>query len=84
MLLIGCTATKIEYVEKAYIPELDFPFFPELHGDIRNPDDTVTVPGDWILQITEFGIKYEKTEKDYNELKYLYEKDITVRKTEGE
>lgn len=72
-LLMGCTSTKIEYIEKPYLPELNFPFFPELYGDVRNPDDTVTVPGEWIIQLREFQIHYEETEKDYNDLKALYE-----------
>ena len=73
MLLTGCTSTKIEYIEKPYLPELNFPFFPELYGDVRNPDDTVTVPGEWIIQLREFQIHYEETENDYNDLKALYE-----------
>lgn len=73
MLLMGCTSTKIKYVEKPYLPELNFSFFPELYGDVRNPDDTVTVPGEWIIQLREFQIHYEETENDYNDLKALYE-----------
>lgn len=73
MLLIGCTSTKIEYIEKPYLPELNFPFFPELYGDVRNPDDTVTVPGDWIIQISDFQTYYEELEDNYNDLKALYE-----------
>lgn len=72
MLLIGCTSTKVEYIEKPYLPELNFPFFPGLYGDVRNPDDTVTVPGDWIIQITDFQIYYEELEDNYNDLKKKY------------
>ena len=73
MLLTGCVSTKIEYVEKPYVPELNFPFFPKLYDAVRNPDDTVTVPGEWIIQIREFEIYYEETENNYIKLKELYE-----------
>ena len=72
-LLMGCTSTKIEYVEKPYVPELDFPFFPKLYGDVRNPNSTVTVPGEWIIQLREFEIYYTETEKNYKRIKKLYE-----------
>ena len=80
MLLMGCTSTKIEYIEKPYLPELNFPNFPELYDDIRNPDDSVTVPGEWIIQMDEFRIYYEETEKTYNELKTLYENSYEQKK----
>lgn len=79
MLLMGCTSTKIEYIEKPYLPELNFPFFPELYDDVRNPDDTVTVPGKWIIQLRKFQILYEETENDYNGLKALYEGNTEYR-----
>ena len=44
-----------------------------MYGDVRNPDDTVTVPGDWIIQITDFQIYYEELEDNYNDLKKKYE-----------
>ena len=71
-LLTGCTSTKIVYVEKSYVPELNFPLFPRLYGEIRNPDDTVTVPGEWIIQVKEFEIYYEETKKDYSRIKELH------------
>lgn len=73
-LLTGCASTRVEYIEKPYVPDLNFPILPELYGDTRNADDTVTVPGEWIIQLDEFRIYYEETEKNYNELKALYEK----------
>lgn len=72
-LLTGCASVKTEYIEKPYLPELNFPIFPELYNDIRNPDNTVVVPGEWIIQLREFQIHYEETENDYNDLKVLYE-----------
>lgn len=73
MLLTGCiSTTKVIY--KPCVPDLDFPIYPELEGEKRNADDTVTVPGDWMLRIKEFHIYYEELEKDYNDIKALYEK----------
>lgn len=72
-LLTACTSTKIEYIEKPYLPELNFPFFPGLYGDVRNPDDTVTVPGAWVIRLREFQIHYEELEDNYNDLKKKYE-----------
>jgi hypothetical protein len=56
------------------VPELDFPIYPDLEGEQRNADNTVTVPGEWIIRMQEFHIYYEALEKDYNDLKALYEK----------
>lgn len=73
MLLTGCiSTTKVVY--KPYVPELDFPIYPDLEGEQRNADNTVTVPGEWIIRMQEFHIYYEALEKDYNDLKALYEK----------
>ena len=74
-LLTGCTSTKVEYIEKPYVPELNFPILPELYGDTRNMDDTVNVPGEWIIQLEEFRIYYEETEKNYKRLKELYKEE---------
>lgn len=72
-LLTACTSTKIEYIEKPYLPELNFPFFPGLYEDVRNPDDTVTVPGTWVIRLREFQIHYEELEDNYNDFKKKYE-----------
>ncbi len=77
---MGCASVKTEYVEKPYLPELNFPKLPELYDDIRNQDDTVTVPGEWIIQMDEFRIYYEETEKNYNDLKALYESNSEQKK----
>lgn len=73
MLLTGCISTT-EVVYKPYVPVLDFPIFPDLEGEERNADNTVTVPGEWIIRMQEFHIYYEELEKDYNDIKALYEK----------
>ena len=73
MLLMGCISTT-EVVYKPYVPNLDFPFFPELEGEKVNADYTVTVSGEWIIRLQEFHIRYDEVEKDYNDIKALYEK----------
>lgn len=73
MLLMGCISTT-EVIEKPYVPNLDFPIFPELEGEKVNADYTVTVSGEWIIRLQEFHIRYDEVEKDYNDIKALYEK----------
>lgn len=72
MLLTGCTSTKIVSVKEVYIPELTFPIFPDLYGDVRNPDDSVNVPGEWLIQLREFEIFYEETKKNYRNIKRIF------------
>ena len=74
MLLTACVSPKVEYVEKPVVPELVFPIFPALDGGVKNPDGTVSVPGEWIVRVAEYKIRIEETEKNYNDLKALYEK----------
>lgn len=74
MLLTSCASGKLEYVEKPVVPELTFPIFPALEGGMKNDDGTVNVPGEWIVRIAEYRIRIEETEKNYNDLKSLYEK----------
>lgn len=80
MLLTGCVSVRTEYIEKPCLPELNFPIFPELYDDVRNPDNTVTVPGEWMIQMDEFRIYYEEIEKNYNDLKTLYESNSEQKK----
>lgn len=80
MLLMSCRSTKIEYVEKPVVPELVFPIFPSVEGAKRNDDGTVSVPNEWILRLAEYKIRIEETEKNYRDLKALYEQGEEDRK----
>lgn len=72
MLLTSCVSGKVEYIEKAYVPELNFPIFPALDGGIENADGSVSVSAEWIIQLAEYKIRIEETEKNYNEIKDNY------------
>lgn len=76
MLLTGCVSPRIEYVEKPVVPALSFPVFPLMEeGDaVRNREaGTVTVPEEWIVRLRIYQIEIEKTEKNYNGFKALFE-----------
>ena len=59
------------------MPEISFPIFPALEGESENADGSVTVPADWIVRLAEYKIRIEETEKNYNDLKALYESDYS-------
>lgn len=76
MLLPSCQTAKterIEYVEKAYIPDIAFPKFPAL-TDYERKDGKVIVSEEWIIQLSEYKIRIEETEKTFADIKMLYEK----------
>ena len=73
MLLTSCLSTS--YIEKPYVPSLNFPTFPVVEEYERNPNGTVAVSDEWIKRLAEFKIRYEETEKTYNDIKELYGKD---------
>lgn len=69
MLLMSCVSTRTEYIERLYVPSINFPIFPELELDEKG----ITVSEDWILRLAEYKIRIEETEKNYNEMKELYD-----------
>lgn len=73
---LGCRTTNVEYVEKPVVPEIAFPVFPVLSGAVRNrKEGTVSVPEEWIVRLMEYRIRVEETEKNYNEIKKIYENE---------
>lgn len=56
-----------------YVPELNFPVFPELEEVKRNDNSTVTVKVDWIIRLKKFHIRYEELAKNYRDIKKMYE-----------
>lgn len=72
MLLVAC-ATAPEKVAKPVLPELVFPEFPVLEGGVKNADGTVTVPSYWIVRLAEYKIRIGETEKNYLDLKAIYD-----------
>ena len=72
-LFQSCLSTS--YIEKPYVPSLNFPKYPVLEEYERNSNGTVTVPEEWIIRQAEYKIRIEETEKTYNEIKELYGED---------
>lgn len=62
------------------MPEISFPIFPALENEVLNDDGNVTVPAEWIVRLAEYKIKIEETEKNYSDLKELYESDSEQKK----
>ena len=71
-LLTNCVSPKVEYIEKPYVPEIDFPIFPAIENFERK-NGRVIVSEDWIVRLAEYKIRIEETEKNYSDLKALYE-----------
>lgn len=70
-LLSSCASNGTR--EKVFVPDLVFPVFPSLDGGIKNSDGTVSVSGEWLVRLAEYRIRIEETEKNYNDIKALYE-----------
>lgn len=71
MLLSSCASNGTR--EKVFVPELVFPVFPSLDGGEKKSDGTVSVSGEWLVRLAEYRIRIEETEKNYNDIKALYE-----------
>ena len=75
-LFAGCQTPKVDYVEKPVVPEITFPVFPVLSGAVRNEEErTISVPEEWIVYLEEYRIRIKETEKNYNEIKKIYENE---------
>ena len=72
ILLTGCPSTKV--IEKTVVPYVEFPTFP-LAEEMKRTPDGVLVPEDWIVQLAEYQIRIEETEKVYKRLYELYGED---------
>ena len=70
-LLSSCASNGTR--EKVFVPDLVFPVFPSLDNGVKNPDGTVSVSGEWLVRLAEYRIRIEETEKNYNDIKALYE-----------
>lgn len=70
--LLSCCATN-SVKEKVLVPDLVFRVFPSLDGGKKNPDGTVSVPNEWLVRLAEYRIRIEETEKNYGDIKALYE-----------
>ena len=69
--LTSCATTKVE--ARVVVPGITFPIFPDLTG-AEETESGVVVPKDWIVSLARYRILIEETEKNYNEIKALYDK----------
>jgi len=67
-----CQSTRTVKTEKTYVPEIEFPVFPEAENLEQN-GERVSGEAEWFIRLAEFRIKYERAVKDYNMIKDMYE-----------
>lgn len=72
LLLISCATTKKNSV---IVPEITFPDFPSFEGAKSISATETSVPNSWLFKLAEYKIQIEETEKNYTEIKKLYEVD---------
>ena len=69
MLLTSCVTERI--VEKPVVPELYFPRFPTIDV-IERTENGVVFGNQSVVDLAEYKIRIEETEKNYTEMKELY------------
>lgn len=72
MPLMGCRSVEVVTEERTRVPDVVFPEFPLASEIVDNKDGTVTAPAEWIIELEEYRIRIEETEKNYNDLKEIY------------
>lgn len=70
---MSCATTKVESA-KVVVPGITFPIFPDLI-DAEETESGVVVPKEWIVSLARYRILIEEAEKNYNEIKRLYDVD---------
>ena len=71
-LMTSCRSVRIEY--KYLVPEIDFPDFPALDREVHK-DGSWTIPKDSVDSLAEYYIRIQETEKNYNDIKRMLEKE---------
>lgn len=69
--LMSCVTRKTE-TATVIVPNINFPIFPDLI-DAEETESGVIVPKDWIVNLARYRILIEETEKNYYEIKGLYD-----------
>ena len=73
-LLTSCKTNERSNEELTVIvPSLVFPEFPLLEGAYLLNDNETVVPNSFIFNLAEYKILINETEKNYNDIKSLYE-----------
>lgn len=70
--LMSCATTKVD-TATVIVPNINFPIFPDLVGATET-EDGVLVSSEWIVSLARYRILIEEAEKNYCEIKSLYEK----------
>lgn len=73
MLSVGCQSKKVNEPITQNVISLDFPVYPITDWIKDNSDGTCTVPSQWIIDLAEFEIYYEKVIADYKNYIILQE-----------
>ncbi len=71
-LITSCQSVRVEY--KYIVPDIDFPTFPALDREI-NSDGSWTIPKESVDDLAEYYIRIQETEKNYNDIKRMLEKE---------
>ena len=72
MPLMSCVTRRIETAD-VIVPNISFPIFPDL-TDAEETEGGIIVPKEWIVNLARYRILIEETEKNYREIKGLYDK----------
>ena len=70
LLMTSCRSNKV--VTKTVVPTIDFPLFPKIER-VVNPDGSWLISKKATEQLAKYYVDIQKTEKEYNRLKKLYE-----------
>lgn len=73
MPLMSCVTRKVEDAT-VIVPNINFPIFPDLI-DAQETENGVIVSKEWIVNLARYRILIEETEKNYYEIKGLYDGD---------
>ena len=74
LLMTSCQSNNVVTVEKTVVPDIVFPIFPKIKRTV-NTDGSWLIPKESADMLAEYYIQIQETEKNYEGLRELYEKD---------
>lgn len=72
MHLMSCATPTVVETARVVVPDLVFPPFPDLAGG-EAVEGGVIVPNDYVIRLAEYRVRIEETERNYLQIKGLYE-----------
>lgn len=72
LLMTSCQSSRVVTVEKVVIPEIVFPQFPKIKRTV-NADGSWVIPEESTKALSEYYLKIQKAESEYNGLREIYE-----------